>query len=320
MDTEQKIRHGLVWPVMLIGAGIVLLASNMGLLPWGVWQTLISLWPVLLIAAGLDLLLGRNSTWGALLAALLVLVVMVGAIYVGLNQTRTAGVYRTETINQALEGAKSAVIEFDHGTGLLSLSAQTEATGNLIEGSLQLSPGERVTTGFHKSGDTAYYDLKSHNAWNMPFANLSWPWSGGLTTEGPWSGDKAWNVSLSRDIPVRLRISTGAGRSVLDLAQLNIPELSVKGGVGQVELTVPQRGQSKVTIDGGIGEVIVRIPQGIGARIQVEGGIGGATADGRFEKSEDTYTTPGYASATDRCEVWIKGGIGAATIREVQLE
>ena len=80
METEHRERHGLVWPVMLIGTGVVLLLSNTGRLPWGVWQTLLSLWPVLLIAAGLDLLFGRRSTWGALLAALLALAVLVGAL------------------------------------------------------------------------------------------------------------------------------------------------------------------------------------------------------------------------------------------------
>ena len=62
METEHRERHGLVWPVMLIGAGVVLLLSNTGRLPWGVWQTLFSLWPVLLIAAGLDLLFGRRRS------------------------------------------------------------------------------------------------------------------------------------------------------------------------------------------------------------------------------------------------------------------
>src|SRR5512137_1699193 len=115
METEHRERHGLVWPVMLIGAGVVLLLSNTGRLPWGVWQTLLSLWPVLLIAAGLDLLFGRRSTWGALLAALLALAVLVGALYVGLTQTKAETAYRAQSISQPLGGATTAEVTIGFG-------------------------------------------------------------------------------------------------------------------------------------------------------------------------------------------------------------
>ncbi len=152
MEAEHRERHGLVWPVMLIGTGVVLLLSNTGRLPWGVWQTLLSLWPVLLIAAGLDLLFGRRSTWGALLAALLALAVLVGALYVGLTQTKAETVYRTQSISQPLGGATSAEVTIGFGAGTLNLDALTEASGNLIEGKLELGPQEQISYQFHQAG------------------------------------------------------------------------------------------------------------------------------------------------------------------------
>jgi len=310
METEHRERHGLVWPVMLIGAGVVLLLSNTGRLPWGVWQTLLSLWPVLLIAAGLDLLFGRRSTWGALAAALLALAVLVGALYVGLTQTKAEAVYRTQSISQPLVGATSAEVTIGFGAGTLNLDALTEASGNLIEGRLELGPQEQISTNFSKPGNAANYELKSRNAWTSSFTNPA----------SAWPADKTWDLALSRDIPIRLRIDSGAGRNVLDLAQLNIPQLNIHGGLGQVDLTLPQRGSSQTVIDGGVGQIIVRVPQGVAARIQVEGGLGGVVVNGTFQKSGDTYVSPGYATAENRADVRINSGVGQLTIQQASIE
>jgi hypothetical protein len=310
METEHRERHGLVWPVMLVGAGLVLLLSNTGRLPWSVWQTFLTLWPVLLIAAGLDLLFGQRSTWGAIVAAVLALVVLVGALYVGLAQTRVEGVYRIESISQPLLGAANAEITVGFGAGTLNVAALNEATGNLIEGELELGAQEQVSTSFNKAGDTAVYELKSRQSWAGSFAG----------TTGLWPDDKVWDVALSRDLPIRLRLDSGMGRSVLDLAQLTIPQLSVDGGIGQVDLTLPQRGQTQATIDGGIGQVIVRVPPGLAVRIQTDSGIGGVTVNGAFQKTGDTYTSPGYATADNRADVRIKSGIGQLTVQQAPAE
>lgn len=309
MNTRHE-RHGLVWPVILIGAGVVLLLNNLGVLPWGIWQTLFGLWPVLLIAAGLDLLLGRHSTWGALLAAVLVLAVLAGAVWTGLARTEQVTTFRTETINQTLDGAKSAEVEVNFGVGSLMIGALSETTGNLVEGTVALAPGETVTPGFRRSGDTARYTLKSHGAWRVPFLQ------GGTV----WPADKVWNLAFSRDVPLRLNIQPGVGRSVLDLSELIVTDLKVDGNVGQVNLTLPRRGRAQITLDGGVGELVIGVPEGTAARIQVDEGLGGVVTDGHFINTDRVYTTPAYAAATERVEVRVKGGIGRLTLREGALE
>ena len=107
---------------------------------------------------------------------------------------------------------------------------------------------------------------------------------------------------------------------MLDLAQLNIPQLDIHGGVGQIELTVPQRGSSQTVIDGGVGQIIVQVPQGVATRIQVEGGLGGVVVNGTFQKSGDTYTSPGYATAENRADVRIDSGVGQLTIQQASIE
>src|SRR5690242_11383019 len=66
-------RTPLVGPLLLIGAGLVFLLINMGVLDEGVWVQLLQLWPLLLIAIGLDLLIGRRNPGLSLLIVLVVL-------------------------------------------------------------------------------------------------------------------------------------------------------------------------------------------------------------------------------------------------------
>ena len=304
MEQQHHRRGGLVWPVILIGAGVVLLLNNLGMLSWGVWDTLFRLWPVLLIAVGLDILIGRRSAWGSLVIALLLLAVLAVVIWPGAPQWGriAGGPLTTERISEPLDGATSAVVEIGFGAGGLNIEALDETAG-LIEGQVMLSPGERLNRQSNRSGDVAHYELKSR----------------GMTTVWPrqmWDEQKVWNLGLNRDIPIRLQIQTGVGRSNLDLTSLNVTNLDLEGGVGQVALMLPQRGQISVTIEGGVGEVIVIVPRGLAARIRTEGGLGGVTVNGSFSQSGNTYTSPGFSSAENRADLKIEGGVGHVVVRE----
>ena len=50
---------GLLIPLVLIAAGVVLLLNTLGILPWDSWSEIGRFWPVLLVVFGLSILL-RN--------------------------------------------------------------------------------------------------------------------------------------------------------------------------------------------------------------------------------------------------------------------
>jgi hypothetical protein len=303
---ERHHRGGLIWPVILIGAGIVFLLNNLGMLSWGVWDTLFRLWPVLLIAIGLDILIGRRSAWGSLVIALLLLAVLAVVIWPGAPQWGriAGGPLTTESISEPLNGATSADVEIGFGAGGLNLKALDETAG-LIEGQVMLSPGERLDRRSDRAGHVAHYELKSRGVNSVRI------WSGRV-----WDEQKVWNLGLNRDVPIRLTIGVGVGRSNLDLSGLNVTELDLTGGVGQVTLTLPQRGRLDAKIEGGVGEVIVIVPPGVAARIRAEGGLGGVTVNGSFSQSGNTYTSPGFNSAENRADLKIEGGVGHVVVRE----
>ncbi len=196
---EEKQIHGVVWPVILIGAGLILLLNNLGYLSWDIWGILWRLWPILLIAAGLEILIGRRSFVGSLLVALFLVVVLSGVIWWGLQRTPgaitlpTFGAAQVDTrevaIHQALEGADRAEVVIGLNAGELRLDALPESA-SLIEGAIELRLGEEVEPRFDVQGDAATYALENKNPTVLPIL-------------GRAEGDILWQLGLNRDVPLQ---------------------------------------------------------------------------------------------------------------------
>ncbi len=302
---HRHYRGGFVWPIILIGAGIVFLLNNMGRLDWSVWDTLFRLWPVLLIAIGLDILVGRRFPLGSLLLGLLLIAVLVLAVQGALPQTVTANaltVDRTETLSEDLKGNTRANVEIRFGAGYLNVDALSEGSPQLAQGSLDMSRNESLNKSYSGTGGSGILRIESRGIWNLG--------PGAWTT----SNKKRWSVSLNRDIPLDLSIGTGAGQSNLDLTALNLTSFDLNGGVGQVTIKLPMHGRYSVKIDGGVGQVVLMFPQGVAARVHVNTGLGGVKTQGFNQVGKD-YTTGNFNTATDRADVQVDGGVGEIVLK-----
>jgi hypothetical protein len=306
MEERKHYRGGFVWPVVLIGAGVVFLLNNLGVLGWDVWATLVRLWPVLLIAVGLDILVGRRFPLGSLLLAGLLVVVLVlaaqGALPVTVNAAASATVDRTETVSQTVDGVERATVDVRFGSGALNVTALTSGSDQLIEGAADLSRGETLRQNYRKNGNAGYFTLESSGSWSSGPDFLLAP-------------EKTWDLSLNRDLPLELEVNAGAGQSMLDLVNLNLRRLQVDGGVGQVTVKLPETGKYTVRINGGVGQVVIIVPQGLAARAQVDGGLGGVSAQGDFMRDGDAYVTGNYNNAENRATIEVDGGVGQIVLR-----
>ncbi|HOB21731.1 MAG: hypothetical protein GX766_07420 [Firmicutes bacterium] len=73
---EKKHLAGMA----LIAIGLLLLLSNLGLLPRDIWPQLLRFWPLILICTGL-VLVDQKGRWGVYLSLALVVAVLAGVIY-----------------------------------------------------------------------------------------------------------------------------------------------------------------------------------------------------------------------------------------------
>lgn len=300
-DMPRRTTPSLVGPTILVGLGVILLLNNLGVLAWGVWDTLFRLWPVVLIAIGLDLMVGRRSFVFTALIALAMLLVMGAAVWYDGTWTRRGVPLPTNTIQQTLDGATRGDVTLQLGVGELRLSAM-DAPNGLIAGTVYSSRNLGVTQRFDVRDGVAVYALRQD--------------SGPQIT--PWNSrgaDERWELQLNPSVPLRLSLDTGAGVTRADLRGLTLSELMVNSGVGQIDLTLPERGQFSGRINGGIGETIITIPAGVAARLTIQRGLGSIDTPTDFIRRGAVYESPGYAEATNRIELNVNGGIGAIEVR-----
>ena len=121
-----------------------------------------------------------------------------------------------------------------------------------------------------------------------------------------------WDVRLTRDIPVDLRVNFGAGEAQLDVGDLSLKSIEVDMGVGKLSLDL--RGKPRqsydVRIRGGVGEATVRLPRDVGISAEAEGGIGEITVSGLRHEGH-RYFNDAFDRAKVKVHLDVRGGVGA---------
>jgi len=254
---ERGRRVSLVGPVILIGLGVIFLLNSLGVLAWGVWEVIFRLWPVLLIAAGLEIILSRLSVWGSLLALVLTVAVLAGALWLLAPDLAAERMAAGEDVRQALGDASRAEVIIEPGVGSLHIEALPESA-NLIEGVVGVGRGQRVKRHFAVAGKIATFTLQTEGMTLGPFIGRDNQWS--------------WNLGLAPEVPLGLEVGLGVGLADVDLTGLTVDNLEVSVGIGQTTVTLPDEGRFYGKIEGAIGETVVVIPAGLAARIRVDTG------------------------------------------------
>lgn len=300
---EKERKSSLFGPLFLIFIGVLFLLNNLGMISWDIWPQLIRLWPVFLIGAGLDLVLGRRSMLGSILVSVFMIALIGGALWFISTQMPSAPAV-TQEVSYALENADRAEVRIDFNVGTLHIGALSESN-NLAEGTLDLSKNEKLQEDYSVKGD-AYLALSS----KMPRMTFS-------TDLNP---DKTWDIYLNRDVPLQLDVDTGVGTARLDLRQLRLDDLEVNSGVGTTTIVLPTSGRLSASVEGGVGQIMIQVPAGVEARIEVSTGLGDVQIPDSYQRSNDTYTSPGYNSADNRVDLYINSGVGRIVVREYEAE
>jgi hypothetical protein len=301
----------LFWPLVLIGAGVILLLSNLGYLPWQSWNILWRLWPLLLVAIGIDLLIGRRSMVGVIVSTLLILLLIGSAVAVlFFAQNIPAWVelaqpveLRTEHVEYPLADVEraSATIDWTSAPGYLSALRDSP---NLIEGDVTYR-GQLIFD-VDVRGDRADVKLDSHYT-------------------GPWFGpfdfgeraEERWDVKLSPNVPLDLTFDAGSGPCDFDLTGLQVSDLFLDAGSGPIDLALPSESTFEVRMDGGSGPVA----ESVGARVVLDSGSGPFRPDERFrlvegERNRDgVWETDNFRTAEHTILLEIDQGSGPISIR-----
>jgi hypothetical protein len=285
---------GEAWPlfVVLVGvAGVVSTAVNGVRGVSGIWSFT---WPVLWIVVGLVLLasttgrLGQQpidliaTWWPILLVALGVWFVLGALLPFGGPRERLA---------IPLEGVGEASVRIRFGAG--ELRTGRAAAGNLVDGTFEggvvdkkLGPGR-----IELSQDTSF----------------GVPWLDRRST---------WDVGLSGEVPLDLRLETGAARAIVDLSDVRARSVDLRTGASETRIRLPRSaGVTTVHVEAGVASVTIEVPVGVAGRIRSRMGLGSSQVDEtRFPRSATGYESPDYATAPNRADIDIAGGVGSVRI------
>ncbi len=252
------------WPILLIGAGVVLLLANMNVIPLPSLAFLFRLWPVILIVAGLDILIGRRVPW---VSGLIALVAVAGLVVLAILAPTLGWANnpqaRTGQFSEPVGAAESARVTLDLSQAPTKIHSLGDSS-NLIDADL-VYMGEIV---FNAQG-TQEKTVSLRQASGFDF-NWDNPFS--------LSPEVRWDIGLTPDIPLALEVDGASGEAEIDLSDLELAGLVLDMGSGQISLTLPEGGAHFVTrIVGGSGQVEIDVPAGADVELEIDGGSGAIT-------------------------------------------
>jgi hypothetical protein len=206
------------------------------------------------------------------------------------------GPLRTEPVAIDLGDAKSATVQLELAAGELILRG---GAAKLLQGRFEYNvPAWKPEVRSSVSGSTADINIRQQHG------------SGGF-------GDtkNLWDLELNDNVLLDFTLDCGAGRTRLEMGDLNLQNVNVHFGAGEVDLDL--RGKPshdyEVNVSGGVGHATVRVPDSVGVRAEAHGGIGSINVTG-MEQRGDHWENSQYGHANVNVRLRVEGGIGEIRI------
>jgi hypothetical protein len=206
------------------------------------------------------------------------------------------GPLRDEPVSINLGDATSATVQLNIGAGELILRG---GASKLLQGRFEYNvPAWKPEVHSSVSGSTADVTIQQRHG------------SGGFGNTR-----NLWDLELNNNVLLDLNLNCGAGRTRLEMGDLNLQHMQVHLGAGEVDVDL--RGKPAhdydVNISGGVGHATVRVPDSVGVRAEAHGGIGRISVTG-LENRGDYYENSQYGHSNVNVRLRVQGGIGEIRI------
>ncbi len=297
---HRRYRGGVLGPLLWIGAGVLLLLHNLGLLGGHGWASLLRLWPLLLVALGIDLLIGRRSLLGALLSLLLIGMLLGGGVWLALSgrlPEPPAG--ERITLSYPLTDVTSAEVKLAPAVASVRVMALNDSP-NLLEGTAQPFSGERITHQMSLTSGRARVEVRSEGRWGFT----------GLSPQ-----QVTWDLAFNEGVPLSLEVDGGVGSVELDLARLTLERVELDLGVGETTVYLPAQGAYTLIANGGVGRLDLVLPRNLPVRITASTGVGALNLPAGLSRSNNAYTSANYAAAEEAVDISLNVGVGEVNVR-----
>jgi Domain of unknown function (DUF5668) len=299
----------LFWPIMLIGAGVLLILNNMGWLHGDLLSIVINYWPVLLILAGIDILFSRSGWLGTLVSALSAIAVVLGVIYLMITPDAAlsgqltlpgSADLRTDRLTQPLGSVRDARVD-------LALTGGTSEIGAMID-SAYLFDGSFTHRGAYAqevrgAGSEVTVRL------GQPIGPIVAPFSAGRERM-----DMKFNAAVRYD----MQVAIASGRHALSFTDLTLRGVRLNMASGTVDLKLPEAAPYPVEINMASGAVNITVPRGIAVRVRASGLSGAVRGDllrrVSGNRMNGVYETPGFSTSGPHLDLKVSMLTGTVTV------
>ncbi len=335
--------NNVFWGGLLLLIGLGWLLRTMGLLQFD-WQEISRFWPVLLILAGISILASgqQRRGIGKGIAGILITLAVLGGITHrterainrsgnnwnfnwdndddewdfgdrrernrGYDQEKTDSTESTEPTRKMKSqhyeydmenDLREATLNFEGGAGEFNLKGTTD---KLFEAeSRSTLGGFESSIRNNRNSNTASIDFKMENN-QVKLKN------GDIKNKVNFKlNPKAiWNIDLG----------LGAGKADFDLSKHQVKSLKISTGVADLELRLGDNvEETNVEIESGVASVTLEIPKAVGCEIKIDGALNIKNLKD-FTKIEDgLYRTPGYSESAHKIMISYEGGLSKVKVR-----
>lgn len=285
---------GAAWPLFVVLVGVAGTVSALldGIRsPNGLWALT---WPVAWIVVGAVLLASTTGSLtlgpGELVSeywpwALVVLGVwfFIGALVPGGRPV--------ESLAIPLGAVGRAAVRIKFGAG--ELVTRPAAPGNLVDGTFRGGVTQRAL-------GPGQVELAQDMSAGIPFVERG----------------SSWDVGLTAEVPLDLRLDTGAYRGRIDLGELRVATLELHTGASETHIRLPRNaGATSVRAEAGAASLTFEVPVGVAARIRARMALGSTDVDqARFPRIGDLFQSADYENATNRVDIDAQGGVGSLRV------
>jgi hypothetical protein len=320
IQTRRAARPGgIVAATWIIGLGVVFLLQQVLELSWG------QAWPMFLILAGVGGLVGVLVGLGGLRSPFAALAWPMGLLVIGvLLFMSTTGALDVGPGELVARWWPVAIIGWGAWLLLASLipgkrigmdtmelplvtSGPTAVRIRFGGGELTVRPGRPSAVSGEFSGMPAKVRHESGRVEIEPESPGAWPF---------WDRTPSWSIGLPEDVPLSLQVESGATKTLLDLAPLQVSSLRISTGASETRVRLPARGTTSVRADSGAASLMFEVPDGVAVRIHGTMALGSIQVDeARIPRAGKAWESPDYATATDRVEIEVQGGVGSVRVQ-----
>ena len=356
METKERLvrRWSIFWPLVLIGAGLLLFLNAIGTIPGSSWDIVYRFWPAIFIVSGLDGIFRRQAVvfstfeFGIALAYQLSLLGIISGIdwYLAICFWPLLLIAVAMDLIIGHRNIWSSLIGL--GLGLLLLAGfglavtrlahieplNTQVINQTLDGAkranITISPslGRLIVTGGAEKNNliNSRLSLVRNDRLDQSYQIQDGTGNFSIMTNGSYSvvypnlsstdpNMQTWTCRLNSSIPIDLHLNLGVGEISANLPEIQLTNLDAKLGVGQVLLTLPAGGTYHVSVNNGVGSTLVIVPKGNPIRVHIETGLAASHLPTDFSRQGDNAYSPGAEKANSGIDLSLKQDIGSLEVR-----